>query len=341
MVTSTQSTAASGRPFNTTSTATTTAAMHVGPPQANGGEWLLHSGACTLDSARCLSSPNYPRDYGGGQSCNASVTAAAAMRVEHFETARILDVLTVDGVNYSGTDGPPDALVCCSVLWRSDPTSTGSGWRLCLAREVTTVEGTLLLSVSEPEMFFGSGAAGAKSALEESIAEVAQVGPERVTVNVTRARRLVPNSLLAGRRTQSNGTIVVSYVVAVPLAEDRTTMPSDEGPSAEGPSASTARISADDIANRLSATSREAMTAIVGGKLADAGVPVLVEVRELYSEVVVATPSPAASPNATGSTPSIQSTTFSGVASSASLCETPPWLALAPLVWLLYMGVRE
>lgn len=98
---------------------------------------MVRSGACLVDSAGCLQSPNYPAHYGDSQTCEMSVDTTSGgylgqVHVDAFETQSCCDHVTVNGVQYSGVVGPHGIVPTGTVTWNSDYSATTSGFRLCL-----------------------------------------------------------------------------------------------------------------------------------------------------------------------------------------------------------------
>ena len=99
---------------------------------ATGGVLSLDSGTCVIDGS-CATSPGFPSGYGDNEECSITVEAAGYMTATTFVTESLWDKLTVDGTDYSGSTGPFNQLVPsgAAVEWKSDPTGTAAGWRLC------------------------------------------------------------------------------------------------------------------------------------------------------------------------------------------------------------------
>ena len=66
--------------------------------------WSNVSGPCKSYGG-CVQSPGYPAAYGENQSCIINVSAPVRITAFHFATGH-LDVFSVDGVEYSGHEGP-------------------------------------------------------------------------------------------------------------------------------------------------------------------------------------------------------------------------------------------
>jgi hypothetical protein len=103
---------------------------------ATGGVLSLDSGTCVIDGS-CATSPGFPSGYGNNEECSITVEAAGYMTATTFVTESCCDKLTVDDSDYSGSTGPFNQLVPsgAAVEWKSDPTGTAAGWRLCYSIE--------------------------------------------------------------------------------------------------------------------------------------------------------------------------------------------------------------
>lgn len=90
------------------------------------------SGQCVL-SQPCVTSPNYPSNYGNAEDCEIRVLVQGFLTARSFETEKGDDAITVNARNYSGRLGPSSLWVDAGqvVSWRSDSVITYSGWNLC------------------------------------------------------------------------------------------------------------------------------------------------------------------------------------------------------------------
>ena len=96
--------------------------------------FVVASGACTVAStATCFRSPNYPSAYGNSQACTITVNEAVLLSVTAFTTESCCDKLTVNGVQYSGTNGPGGVQVAAgsTITWTSDSSVTRTGFQIC------------------------------------------------------------------------------------------------------------------------------------------------------------------------------------------------------------------
>jgi hypothetical protein len=104
------------------------------PPSAPPVLFVVASGACTVAStATCFRSPNYPSAYGNSQACTITVNEAVLLSVTAFSTESGYDRLTVNGVQYSGTNGPGGVQVAAgsTITWTSDSSVTRTGFQIC------------------------------------------------------------------------------------------------------------------------------------------------------------------------------------------------------------------
>merc|ERR1719272_193761 len=108
----------------------------------------LISGQCVTDGL-CVSSPNFPNNYGNNERCELSVTwgntEPAPFAVEMFNTEANHDILTVDGVRYTGigyAHGIGHGHGINTISWESDGSVTAPGFRICLPTTTTTTTTT-------------------------------------------------------------------------------------------------------------------------------------------------------------------------------------------------------
>jgi len=92
-------------------------------------------GPCTINAAGCFQSPNFPGNYSQRETCIISVnrTLTGILRVSSFATEPINDVLMVNGVRYSGTEGPDGVAPREDIAWFSDYTVGAAGFLICSA----------------------------------------------------------------------------------------------------------------------------------------------------------------------------------------------------------------
>ena len=105
------------------------------------------AGLCrVVAGGTCATSPNYPMNYGGGQTCTLTVRAAAPIRVTvaYFNTEGGWDKLKIGNVEYSGPQRrrgflPPSIPFNSSLVnngdtisWHPDGGTEYNGWYICL-----------------------------------------------------------------------------------------------------------------------------------------------------------------------------------------------------------------
>jgi len=102
------------------------------------------TGDCTKDETTgCLTSKNYPQEYGTQESCTVSV-GYPKIRVVDFNTESGFDKLRVNAVDYSGSTNPDGVTPTTEIVWSSDFSETRSGWKICpdVVTSPTPVPGT-------------------------------------------------------------------------------------------------------------------------------------------------------------------------------------------------------
>jgi len=98
------------------------------------GTWEMTGSGCEMNGA-CISSKNYPSQYGNNEECRVSMTEVPLAVEGSFNTERSYDKLTLNGVEYHGT--PPSNLddlngvKSGTMTWSSDFSVVNSGWKLC------------------------------------------------------------------------------------------------------------------------------------------------------------------------------------------------------------------
>jgi len=98
-----------------------------------GQMFIVLSGECTVDDSHCAQSPNYPSDYAADQSCSIAVNAEKAepILVLDFDTEADWDIMTINGLDYSGATEPAGIVPTDTITWSSDFMVQAGGWRLC------------------------------------------------------------------------------------------------------------------------------------------------------------------------------------------------------------------
>merc|ERR1719330_862595 len=102
------------------------------PPTPAPGTWEVKGSGCQISGA-CVTSNNYPANYGNNEACVIEV-GGIPVAVEHFETESGYDELTVDSVAYSGTPSNINNINGVrngDMSWASDYSVTKKGWRIC------------------------------------------------------------------------------------------------------------------------------------------------------------------------------------------------------------------
>lgn len=108
----------------------TTAVPTPAPPPTAAPAWTV-SGPCTRDALGCLSSPNYPSNYGSNTACTVSVGYPKIKMVGAFNTESRYDTLSVNENVYDGNLGPDGVTPTTAIVWTSDYSEDKSGWKIC------------------------------------------------------------------------------------------------------------------------------------------------------------------------------------------------------------------
>ena len=121
-------------------------------PPAPATAYFIVYGPCTINGT-CVRSPNYPSNYGNGQSCTITPEAPAVgllLSAIAFETEQNYDKLIVNGVTYSGTTGPSNVLLESAFTWSSDNSVNRAGWEVCAQAAPPTLPPSPPLPPSSP-----------------------------------------------------------------------------------------------------------------------------------------------------------------------------------------------
>jgi hypothetical protein len=86
-----------------------------GPTPAPPPGWSVVMGNCQKTADDCIVSPNFPEVYGSSQSCVIQIGGPVKIGVVSFETEDKYDKLKVNGVSYSGKQGP-DCVVATGFI---------------------------------------------------------------------------------------------------------------------------------------------------------------------------------------------------------------------------------
>eukprot|EP00729_Bicosta_minor_P027485 gene27485-3519_t len=109
---------------------------------SDGAYWtsgVSEVGDCTMQGQGCVSSYNYPNNYGSNQVCTITAPLLSKIEVISFTTESGYDWLTVNGDKYEGTSGPTNVvLTSAQITWRSDGNTELSGWSICFSTATTT-----------------------------------------------------------------------------------------------------------------------------------------------------------------------------------------------------------
>merc|ERR1719277_1677707 len=81
-------------------------------------------------SGNCIQSNNHPASYGNDEACTINAYQVD-LTVEAFSTESRYDILTMGGMEYSGSSGPSSGSFSGTISWNSDYSVVSSGWRLC------------------------------------------------------------------------------------------------------------------------------------------------------------------------------------------------------------------
>jgi hypothetical protein len=94
--------------------------------------WSVLSGSCSIDNDGCARSPNYPNSYPNNENCEIDAGQdSLPIHVWQFNTEFGFDFLTVNGVQYHGSNGPIEISATGTILWEADYVVTNAGWKLC------------------------------------------------------------------------------------------------------------------------------------------------------------------------------------------------------------------
>lgn len=100
-----------------------------------------------MDEQHCITSPNYPKNYGNNESCKivVNVSAAVPLDVKEFATEAGYDKMTIGCQRFSGAVGPQGVTPTGDITWASDENTgalywnTKAGWKICPSSVDTTV----------------------------------------------------------------------------------------------------------------------------------------------------------------------------------------------------------
>jgi len=107
---------------------------------SNGGDdgavFSVSGSGCTVSGA-CVSSTNYPSDYGNGESCTLTMTQNVRLSVQSpFEIERVYDYLRVNGAAKWTAEEIPSTLSSGSTIaWSTDYSVAKQGWKICFSAD--------------------------------------------------------------------------------------------------------------------------------------------------------------------------------------------------------------
>ena len=111
--------------------------------------FTVSSGACQIEDTVCMTSPNYPSNYGSSQECKIRVNKDGRLNVMDFVTESFYDYLTVGGQKYGGTTGPDNIVVSANdnIAWESDGSTNKKGFKICMDPDpCPSVDGSIVNS---------------------------------------------------------------------------------------------------------------------------------------------------------------------------------------------------
>ena len=111
-----------------TTTATTT--FLAVPDATSDLQWQV-VGPCSI-SGDCVRSGHFPGKYGDNEQCGIKMPQPSVINFTSFSTEASYDVLTVNGVRYSGIDKAGSVVVAWgNITWAADASVSSDGWELC------------------------------------------------------------------------------------------------------------------------------------------------------------------------------------------------------------------
>merc|ERR1711953_1496449 len=102
------------------------------PGSDNNGLFGIEGTGCVA-IGNCISSLNYPSNYGNGQECTVSVANVRLNVQSPFSIERNWDHLRFDGVNAWTSSEVPASMSGGEFTWRTDGSVTRAGWKICLS----------------------------------------------------------------------------------------------------------------------------------------------------------------------------------------------------------------
>ena len=98
-------------------------------------------GPCTVDSAGCVASPNYPFDDGSSDYCRISISPAAPVIVRELQVGSDYDMLELDGQRFSPTALLHYLSSVSNVAWSTDASVSQSHRRVLYDCEKCACDG--------------------------------------------------------------------------------------------------------------------------------------------------------------------------------------------------------
>jgi len=104
------------------------------PDHNQGLNFAVVSGSCTFDANNCLTDGSGNYNYASSESCSIGVLNGGVLTATEFDTESRYDYLTINGITYSGSDGPNNINVAAgsTISWASDTGINRAGWTICI-----------------------------------------------------------------------------------------------------------------------------------------------------------------------------------------------------------------
>ena len=98
------------------------------------GFFMVVGDGCAAQ-ADCVSSLNYPSQYGNGESCSITINQDVHVSVgSTFSLETCCDQLMINGVDTEYSEAVPTTLTSDdAITWFTDDGVTSEGWQLCLS----------------------------------------------------------------------------------------------------------------------------------------------------------------------------------------------------------------
>ena len=107
--------------------------VRLSPPNAPSRVEVTVEGQCSLSpDGTCVRSPNFRHEYFNSQTCHVRGLPLVPLEVVFFSTEAKFDYVTVNGIQYSGDEGPDGVIPMDGTLkWVSDSSFRMRGWEIC------------------------------------------------------------------------------------------------------------------------------------------------------------------------------------------------------------------